>query len=199
MDMNVNEMISAICGKDEDGQSKTITGCYLYSFVPGSEEEHKEINSCTSHIATVDIFPYGDKVQVDITFTNEADVDLNKMCQMLDKCRQLQRSDDGRNYYIMFNFLPMNMGETNAVAIEGVMPMIHCLTALIPQGQISTLRLLFEGEYMNFYCADEIDAGVMDREVDFELRKRSDAIDHYKKKRQEKEEYLQKIEDLTKR
>ena len=195
MDMSVQEIISAICGTNADNSSKTMTGCYLYSY-NFETENVREKNSCITYMPIVDIFPNGDKVQVDIKFSSDADTDLYKMCQMIEKSRELERDNDANKYYVVFNFLPINLGETDAVSIEAAMPLIHCLTALTPKGQVSTLRLLFEAENVQFYCADEINTSVMDVEINYQVSRRDRANEDYERRKRQNLESINRLEEL---
>ena len=197
--MTVNEIIDQICGKnEEDGSSKTMTGCYLYKVNIETMEE-KQINSCITNMPIIDIFPHGDKVQIDINFTSEADTDLYKMSQMLDKRLELERDDDTSRYFVVFNFLPMDFGESDAMSIEAFSPIIHCLTAMGPKGQISTLRLLFETDAVSFYEYDNLTTVNEDIDVEYEIYRRTNVEEAYLDKKAKQQEALERIDELRQR
>lgn len=191
------EMISTICGKTEDGASKTMTGCYLYKYNPESEEV-REINSCITYIPVIDIFPNSDLVQVDISYSSEADTDLYKMCQMIDKCRELNREDNENSYSLVFNFMPIDLGETDAVSIECIDPMINCLTALAPKSPVATLRLLFDAEKASFYVSDDINTSVLDTDIEYDISNRQRVNDEYRRKKEQNQLAVDRLEELKK-
>lgn len=192
--MEIKEILDAICGRDENGDSKAQIGCYLYRYSQDNPEDTKDLGSATTYIPEIHVYPNRDYVMIDLTFLSEADTDFHKMNKLLQR-RLEEETNEQYGYMIVFNVLPADVGNDLGY-FEFINPVMFCITPLAPMKPANTLRMVVENDNLSFYESTDVDTVKTDLEVEYELRKREEAeraLEQRKNKSNEQSTYLDEL------
>lgn len=198
----VQQILNSICGVDENDEAKCIIGINLVS-INEQGEEIKRFDTESIYKPIVSLYPNNALVQMDIDYRTESDVSLQKICNILDKYRQMSSdkilSDENLNdtLALTITLIPAS-GEIDHY-IVATNPLLHCLTALGPKKPTSCLRLLFTADDIHFFNSDPIDTKSLDVEIDDEIRRRELADQNAQSNREKRIEQMQHLEELRRK
>ena len=193
--VSIKDIIMAASGKDEQGYNKSAVGLFF---------ERIDIDGNSTVIDEVDvdkpiinIFKSFNKVQVDIIYSYKNDIDLKMMNDLLIKATNAENSveDNASDFpLISLSIIPHEFdGKFYILCTD---PIVWCLTAQDPRGDIDTLRMVFDENDFNVLATDDEALAMVNTQIEEEIAEEERNIAFYEEKElAEQEKRRKQLED----
>lgn len=202
--ITIKDIITAASGKDEQGFNKSAIGLFFEKI--DTEGNSTIINEVDVDKPFVNIFKSFNRIQVDIIYSMKNDIDLKMMNDLLIRATDAGNSvEDNATEFplITLSIIPHEFdGKFYILCTD---PIVWCLTAQDPRGEIDTIRLVFDEEDFNILASDDDALAILTVEIDQDLEAEARTEAFYaekqaseaEKKKIEKEELEKKLKGTT--
>lgn len=189
--ITLRDIVIGASGKDEDGLNASACGLFF---------EKIDINGNSTIINEVDvdkpiinIFQSLKRIQVDIVYSMKNDIDLLMMVDLLNKATIADNSINdktGTFPLISLSIIPHKFDGKYYILCSD--PIVWCLTAQDPRGELDTLRFVFEEDDFNILATSDEALSMIDAEIDAEIEQEEETKDWYEKKAAEEKAFKEK-------
>ncbi len=159
-------LINDCNGVDGEGESKSIVSLSIERW-DVQNEKITPLNNYTSMKASVEMFSVKEKyMMVDLHFLNSKITDLRMLWKLAEK-----RIDDipENGKIITVKRLTITPKNFKGYYMDLVVPIFWTLQPMEINGEINTIRFLFDLEDVNFYYSDEIDVDKIKLQIDMDV------------------------------
>lgn len=189
--ITIKDIVMAASGKDEKGFNKSAVGLFFEKI--DVEGNSTIINEVDVDKPIINIFKNVNRVQVDVIYSTKNDIDLKMMNDLLVRATSAENSvDDNATHIPLITLSIIPHKYEGKFYILCTDPIVWCLTAQEPRGEIDTLRFVFDEEDFNILAADDEALEMIYAEVDTELEAEERTAAFYEEKAAE--ERAQKFE-----
>ena len=175
--ITLRDIVIGASGKDEDGLNASACGLFF---------EKIDINGNSTIINEVDvdkpiinIFQSLKRIQVDIVYSMKNDIDLLMMVDLLNKATIADNSINdktGTFPLISLSIIPHKFDGKYYILCSD--PIVWCLTAQDPRGELDTLRFVFEEDDFNILATSDEALSMIDAEIDAEIEQEEEMERH---------------------
>ncbi|MCI9547053.1 MAG: hypothetical protein HFH60_10270 [Lachnospiraceae bacterium] len=166
--ITIKDIITAASGKDEQGFNKSAIGLFYEKI--DTEGNSTIINEVDVDKPFINIFKSLNRIQVDIIYSMKNDIDLKMMNDLLIRATDSGNSlEDNATEFplITLSIIPHEFdGKFYILCTD---PIVWCLTAQDPRGEIDTIRLVFDEEDFNILASDDDALAMLTAEIDQDL------------------------------
>lgn len=192
--MDINEILEEAVGANNEGEPKSIVSI-----------SHKFYNSLTETLVTkneyslqkpiVDVVQTGDITQIQLSFDIFSENDLRIMWNIIQKCNEdMEKNADtataNEYHLIIVTIVPQKFGGREFIVASA--PLFVALQADNPGEKATTLNMVFQNDDVEFFETDEINEAQIASEVAREIAEQERIEELAEKKRQEREEFLER-------
>lgn len=179
--VGIKDIVMAASGKDDQGFNKSAVGLFFEKVdVDGNSTVIDEVDVDRP---IINIFKSFNKVQVDIIYSMKNDIDLRMMNDLLIKATSAENSvDDNATEFplITLSVIPHEFdGEFYILCTD---PIVWCLTAQDPSGELDTLRMVFDEDDFNVLATSDEALAMVNEEIETELAEEEKTIAFYEEK-----------------
>ena len=179
--LTIKDIILAASGKDEKGFNKSA--CGLFYEKVDLEGNATIISEIDVDRPIINIFKGNKRVQVDIVYAMKNDIDLRMMNDLLVRAFSAENSIDDTATsvpLVTLSIIPRELEGQFFILCSD--PIVWCLTAQDPRGEIDTLRFVFDEEDFNIMAASEEALEMLDIELEEDLAEEEKTAAFYEEK-----------------
>lgn len=166
--ITVKDIIVAASGRDEKGFNKAACGLFFEKI--DIEGNATIINEVDVDKPIINIFKSLKRVQVDVIYPMKNDIDLKMMSDLLVRATSAENSiDDNATQFplVSLSIIPHELDGKFYILCSD--PIVWCLTAQDPRGEIDTLRFVFDEEDFNVLATSDEALAMIDAEIEEEI------------------------------
>lgn len=166
--ITLKDIVVSASGRDEKGLNASACGLFFEKI--DADGNSTLINEVDVDKPIVNIFQGMKRIQVDLVYSMKNDIDLLMMVDLLNKAYFPENSVDdkeGTFPLVSLSIIPHEFDGAYYILCND--PVVWCLTAQDPRGELDTLRLVFDEDDFNILATSDAALAMIDAEINEEF------------------------------